>query len=544
MRTDRLDCVLIGYNEPDFEKAAGESREIQRYTPVYSELQRSSVRYGGRRRPYMELLNAALEDVTGRTPDLNVGRLPNLGVAYLTSFLKTRGFEVDFVNFYSGERQKLESLLATEPRSVAITTTFYVSNDPIVEIVETVRRLSPETRIIVGGPHIYNICSALDEPSAAAVLETLEGDIYVYDSQGEATLATVLSCLRDDESKLAEVPNLFYAANGGGLRFTHRLPENNDMDANSPRWGLFDPSFHSPTVQVRTARSCAFDCAFCRFPAVGGALKLNSLEVIERDLTVLKEAGVENVVFIDDTFNVPLPRFKEICRMMIDRRFDLQWYSYFRCSNCDDEAFDLMAEAGCKGNFLGIESGDQAILDSMHKHAKIEQYKYGIRNLKKRGITTFASFFVGFPPETEETVQNTIEFIEETAPQFYNCGLWYYDDKTPIADREEEFGLRGGGFQWSHDTMDWKAARDLPTRVYRSVTSSVVMPTYSFDFWSIPYLVGEGFTIDQIEGFCRVAQDALMEGLADDEADSPESDARLRDFLRQGGAPAKFLRTA
>ncbi|HVR29033.1 MAG TPA: radical SAM protein [Thermoanaerobaculia bacterium] len=534
---DRLDCVIIGYNEPGFQAAAAQAREIERYSPLYSELQRSSARYGGRRLPYMDLLNAALADVGGRDPGLNVGFLPALGVAYLTSFLRARGFAVEYVNFYSRDRDQLEALLAEAPRSVAITTTFYLSNDPITEICDTVRRLAPETRIIVGGPHVYNICSSLDAQSAAVVLETTGGDVFVFDSQGEATLAAILGSLRQGGESLGSVPNLFYSPDGGPLRPTPRAVEDNDMDANVVRWDLFPPQFYTPTAQLRTARSCAFECAFCRFPAVGGALKLNRLEVIERQLALLKEGGVDNVIFIDDTFNVPLPRFKDICRMMIRNRFDFRWYSYFRCSNSDDEAFDLMAEAGCRGTFLGIESGDQTVLDAMNKHAQLERYRYGVQRLKERGIVTFASFFVGFPPESERTVANTIEFIEETSPQFYNCGLWYYDDKTPIVQRAEEFGLQGGGFQWRHATMDWKTARDLASHVYRAVRGSIIMPTYSFDFWSIPYLIGEGFTIEQIESFCRMVQPSLLAGLDDDAHDSPDADRRLRAHLANGGAP-------
>src|SRR5580692_8915848 len=77
-------------------------------------------------------------------------------------------------------------------------------------------------------------------------------------------------------------------------------------------------------------------------------------------------------VFVDDTFNVPLPRFKKLLRMMIDKAWGFEWISFFRCSNADEEAFDLMARSGCIGVFLGIESGDQTILEYMDKHAKVE----------------------------------------------------------------------------------------------------------------------------------------------------------------------------
>ncbi len=84
-------------------------------------------------------------------------------------------------------------------------------------------------------------------------------------------------------------------------------------------------------------------------------------------------------MFIDDTFNVPLPRFKDLGRLMIQEQYNFNWFSYFRCSNSDEEAFDLMAKSGCKGVFLGIESGSPSILKNMNKAATIERYAEGTK---------------------------------------------------------------------------------------------------------------------------------------------------------------------
>jgi len=545
MSRDRLDCVVIGYNDIDFDDVLADAKATEQQSPIYSELKRSTARFRGVRRPYMSLLNAAMEEATGAPSSMHVCELPSLGVAYLTSFLRRRGLSADYINFYSNQLDDLKRLLAQSPRSVAITPTFYVDNAPIIDIVKLVREHSPSTRIIVGGPHIYNICEAVDARAQDYLFGTIGADIFVFDSQGESALAAVVKKLHDsDQPDLSDVPNLIYSAEGQPFRRTERQVEDNDMDSNVIDWSLFPPKLFTPTVQLRTARSCAFNCAFCRYPAVGGALKLNSVDVVERDLLLLKDAGVRNVVFIDDTFNVPLPRFKNLCRSMIKNDVGLDWYSYFRCSNSDAEAFDLMAEAGCKGVFLGIESGDQTILNNMNKHADLDKYRVGIRSLAERGIATFCSFIVGYPGETEETVQNTISFIEETGPMFYSTGVFYYDNKAPVAERADEFKLKGGGFNWRHATMDWKGAVEQADLMYRSVKNSTVLPTFMFDFWSIPYLAGMGFSVEQIAGFAKIAQEMLVRGLDDDDASTHELESRLVDYLRNGGAPRNGARPA
>ena len=232
--------------------------------------------------------------------------------------------------------------------------------------------------------------------------------------------------------------------------------------------------------------------------------------MIEKELDSMHQLGnVKNVVFIDDTFNVPLPRFKDFCRLLIRKQYGFKWYSYFRCSNADDETFDLMAESGCAGVFLGIESGSPTILENMDKHATIEKYSYGIEKLNARGVITFGSFIIGFPGETEETVRETIDFIRSTKPAFYRAQMWYNEPGTPIHSRRDEFDISGDGFVWEHSTMDSLGAMDCIDRMFLEIKESIWLPQWSYDFWIIPYLTGLGLTREQIESFTRSAHRLL-----------------------------------
>ncbi len=537
MSRQQLDCIVIGYNDLDFQRVIDSARETRKYNPYYSELKRSSVQFTGRNIHYMELFNASIHAATGNDPQLNVCKLPSLGVFYLTSYLQKRGYITDHLNFYNDEQDRLIELLSNKPVSVAITTTFYTSPAPIVEIIQLVREHSPDTKIIIGGPYIYNVCSDLDELSQDCIFDSIGADIYVFDSQGEKTLSQILAELKNETPDLSQVPNLIFQQKKRTYARTERIIEDNNMDENVVDWSLFNKDSYTPTAQMRTARSCAFKCAFCRYPAVAGPLRLNSIDVLESELRKLNEQKVNNIVFIDDTFNVPLRRFKDICRMMIRNKFDFNWFSYFRCSNSDDEAIDLMADAGCKGVFLGIESGDQSILNNMNKTVTIDKYRNGIRKLKERGIVTHAALIIGFPGETAETVQNTIDFIEETAPTFYSAGVWYFDPKAPVSHKVEEFGIQGGGMAWTHNTMNWKEADALVDHVYRSIKNSTIFPAYMFDFWAIPYLTGIGISISQIEDFAKIAQTMLRSDLGDGNSKSDESEKQLIQFWSKNELP-------
>ena len=523
-----LDCIVVGYNDQDFSQVEQRHRSVAPHSGIYNHIVTNSVRYGGERIVYMELLNRVVAEATGQAPGLHICELPNLGVYYLASFLRRRNYNVAIVNFFNAEKQLLIDLLGQSPRAVAITTTFYTDNEPITEIIRFVRQYNDETKIIVGGPHIQNLCSTYGPPTLDFLLKGMGADFYVNESQGELTLSRLIGALRSEERiDFSEIPNLIFTLDHKDFERTNRIIENNDMDENRVEWKYFDRDEYVPTAQMRTARSCAFSCAFCRYPIVAGPLNLTSLEVIESEMRDLHSAGVKNLIFVDDTFNVPLPRFKDICRMMIRNKFDFNWFSYFRCSNSDEKAFDLMRESGCKGVFLGIESGDQRILNNMNKFAKLERYEYGIRALRQREIVSFVSMIVGFPGETAETVLRTKEFIEKTSPTFYRLELYWHDEKVPIHDKAEEFGIRGRGYSWQHNSMDWREGAEFITNAYKSIKNSVVLPIYMFDFWSIPYLIGKGIPIPKTVEFARASQELLRLGLDDFPVDTTDQEKRL-----------------
>jgi p-methyltransferase len=528
MRPRQLDCVVIGYYEPPF----GEYREFLHRQGVgseaYRDLQLNFVNLNGAPMRFIDLLNHCYNEVHGGDSEVfKSGDIPNLAAAYLTQYLRRAKHRVEFINLFPDEQDKLREYLNQKPLCVAITTTFYVLNAPVIDMVKWIRAHSQDVKIIVGGPlianHARNSQETPNQPIAIGsrptladcrvndvfrtALEDIGADIFIIEAQGEATLARVVGCLGDG-GDLAAVPNIAYR-DRGVIRINPSLPENNSLDNNAIDWTSFSGRDLGRTIQTRTARSCAFNCSFCNYPTRAGALTLASLDAIQRELDSIRTVGVENVVFVDDTFNVPMGRFKEICRIMIDRNYGFKWFSYFRCSNADEEAIELAARSGCKGVFLGVESGSPAMLKNMNKAATIEKYAEGIRRLHDHGVTTFASFITGFPGETEDSIAETVDFIRQNRPTYYRTQLWYCEPGTPIQQQRDRYKIEGRGFVWSHSTMDSLEASDHIDRIFLSVNESVWLPQWSFDFWIIPYLMGKGFTPDSLLRFMRPASRML-----------------------------------
>jgi len=533
---ESLDCIVVGYNETPFDVYENTLSKYGTDSEAYRDLQFSFVEVDDQKLTYPGLMNYAYNlaakkaGVENDREEFKSGDIPNLAAVYLTNFLRKRGFTAKYINLFQEEKEKFIDYLARNPVCVAITTTFYVLNFPANELVEFIRRHNPEVKIVIGGPLIANHLRNYRDEELTAILQDINADIYVSDAQGEGTLARIVECLKDG-GNLDEVANLIISENGV-LRRTATVVENNSLDENYVDWLSFPDEQLGFTIQTRTARSCAFKCSFCNYPERAGPLTLSSLATLEKEFGLMHQLGdVQNVVFIDDTFNVPFPRFKDICRLLIKKDYGFNWFSYFRCSNSDEEAIELMAKSGCKGVFLGIESGSPAILKNMNKAATIEKYAEGIRLLREYGILTFGSFIVGFPGETAETVDETISFIQETKPDYWRAQMWYCEAGTPIERQREKYEIKGDGFVWSHATMESLEAMDHIDRMFLSVTESLWLPQWSFDFWIIPYLLGKGISLVQFKEFMTAANKLLALNIAS----VPENrkDALRKEYIQE-----------
>ena len=551
----RLDCLVIGYNDIDFAQHESMVSAKGSDTTEYRIFLKDHIKIAGRRLPYLDAVSYFLNEkatlsrsasqlLPSNNSYYHVAEVPNTAAVYLTSNLRKRGFAAEYVSLFGAEKKRLAELAEEgRPRVVAITTTFYLTPFPVIEVIRFLRDLDTQMRIVVGGPLIMNLYQDLNSEALGEILVEIGADIYVADAQGEATLVKILYALGAG-ANLGQIPNLFIPGERG-VTYTGLAPENNSLEDWRINWTLLADYNLGSAVQTRTARSCAFKCSFCDYPVRAGPLSLANVDTVVQELREISEAGVEYVIFIDDTFNVPIDRFRELCRRMVQERLGLNWFSYFRCSNTGgQETFDLMQESGCCGVFLGIESGDDRVLKNMNKAARVDQYASAMDELHHREIVTFASFITGFPGETPETVERTIEFINQTQPTFYRAEPWWYNPRSPIQKQSEEFQISGRGYLWRHATMDVHGAVDAADAIFWRVENSVWMPMYNFDFWALPYLLSKGMTQDQIHTFHRLGQ-RLMKGNFDTSSQAQErlraAETALRSFFAEVVLqPAKY----
>jgi anaerobic magnesium-protoporphyrin IX monomethyl ester cyclase len=497
------DCLIIGFNDVDFNAYVTFARSMGRQRGAFRDLNLAFLTHEQRHYRSLDLLTKYHSDGRGDVrPFSNVDFLWPV-VAYLYTFLTRRGFNADYVNLFQREKNELiEKLKTGNVRTVAITTTLYVSAMPVAEIIELVRKYSKTTKIIVGGPFIHNQFEAMDSAELQRFCYSLGADIYVVSPEGESTLVRVLEALREGRS-LAGIDNLLFR-DGKAIVQTGMVPEANSLPENMIDYSLFPQRHFGGFVNLRTAKSCPFSCAFCAFPSRAGKYTYLPIDLVEKELDAIADLGERmTLTFLDDTFNVPKERFKEIMRLMIRKQYGFKWNSFLRSDHADDEAIELMGRSGCEGVFLGVESGSDRILKAMNKTSRRSDYLRVIPKLRSAGMLTHASVIVGYPGETLESVHETMDLIETARPTFYRAQLWYCDPTTPVWRRRAELGIRGAAFNWAHPSMDAETAINLVDRFFLDIRGSTWLPQYGFELWSVFYLQRRGMTLEQVLCFVR-----------------------------------------
>ncbi len=511
---DTLDCLLIGHNEMDFEEYENHIRRMGIQSGAYRDLNLNFLRYNNKPYHLAEVFNLFCADKSqpGYQEPMGIQETFSAAVAYLGTYLHRRGFTFDYVNSFQKEKEKLRQvLLGKNILTAAVITTLYVSVFPILEVVDWIRQHNPTTKIIVGGPFVSTKIRTQDPLEWEYLSTSIGADFYINSSQGEATLVKIITALKGNFPQ-EQIDNIFYKT-PTGYQATPVLRENNRLSENTVDWGLFSEGM-GQYAAVRTSISCPFSCAFCGFPEHAGEYQTMEVEGVEKELNQLNKIGkLKDLHFIDDTFNIPVKRFKQILRMMIKNKYKLKWHSYFRCQFADREMAELMKESGCEGVFLGLESGSNLILKNMNKKVEVDKYFKGIALLKESGIVTFGNFIIGFPGETEQTVKDTKDFIRESGLDFYRTQLWYCEPITPIWKQREKYNIQGESFEWNHRTMDANTACDLIEDMFFSIKTSIWIPQYNFDFDNLWHLVHRGMTLDQVKQFLNIFNQGLRDKL-------------------------------
>jgi radical SAM superfamily enzyme YgiQ (UPF0313 family) len=208
-------------------------------------------------------------------------------------------------------------------------------------------------------------------------------------------------------------------------------------------------------------RGCVGRCTFC-YRIFGPSLRCRSGLALAQEARHLQEHyGIREVCFYDDTFTAVKKEIREFCRGLRELKVDLTWSCFSRIDAVDEDTLRAMKEAGCHQIMYGFESASEEILRNVGKRVDLEQAAQAVRITRKVGIDIRAAFMLGNPGETEQTLEETLQYAMRLRPELVIFNITTPFPGTEMFDWADRQGLL--------KTRDWEdydlahAVMDLPT---------------------------------------------------------------------------------
>ena len=249
--------------------------------------------------------------------------------------------------------------------------------------------------------------------------------------QGERTFVTDL-----DELPLPDADLLGAAAETSGARLRGEAPQAMPVE------GALSP-INSPTLPVQTRRGCPLGCAYCSTASIEGeAIRCRSPKEVVGWIAPWAERHVHQLYFVDNTFNLPAPYAKDLCRALAAAPFRVSWRAIVYPSPLEEDLAALMAEAGCTEASVGFESGCERILEGMNKHFGLDDIRQTRDSLRRAGVKSMGFLLLGGPGETRDSVEESLAFADSLDLESLKVtiGIRIYPH-TPLAARAREEGM-------------------------------------------------------------------------------------------------------
>ena len=373
---------------------------------------------------------------------------PPLGLAFLAAALEAAGADVKILDLvvYPHSRHILESILKNfRPQMVGITAVT-MTFDNAIKVIGDVKRINPQILTVMGGPHV-TFCAR------ETLTDFPELDVAVL-GEGEKTVVELIQavCRNGD---LDSIDGIAYRKDSEiYLTPPRELVQDLDVLPTPARHLLALGRYRAlgMPISMTTSRGCPFKCIFCvGRKMVGARVRYRSPEKVVDELQYLNTLKFSQINIADDLFTANKNHCLGVCDEIIKRGLKLSWTSFARVDTVSDDVLCKMKAAGCNAVSFGIESANPQILKTIKKGITLDQVEAAVGMCQRAGITPYASFILGLPGETPETINETMEFGNRLKKIGLAFGFHLLAPfpGTEIRDHCDQYGIRILTSNWS-----------------------------------------------------------------------------------------------
>ncbi len=387
---------------------------------------------------------------------------PPLGLLYLSSHLKARGFAIEvFDSTFKTVDEFARVLDAVRPPVVGIAVNLMTKRTAL-RMMAMAKRAGAQ--VVIGGP---------DPPHHAEAYLNAGADVVVV-GEGEQTIEELIPALQAGTRDLSSINGIVFKGSDGTIVRTagRSLLADLDQQPYPDRAAIDLPSYLDAwrarhgvgTVSLITARGCPYTCTWCSRSVFGESHRRRSVGNVADEVEgIVDRYHPERLWYADDVFAIhktwTVDYAKELDRRRIRRPFEC----ISRAERIDEDVADALASLGCFRVWIGSESGSQRVLDAMKRRVSVDRVRESAAILRRRGIEVGMFIMLGYDGEQVEDLQATVDHLKKTAPDVFLTTVSYPIKGTPyyaqVADRLAPQ-------QWSEQTDRDLVVRGRPVRTY------------------------------------------------------------------------------
>ncbi len=379
-----------------------------------------------------------------------------MGLAYIAAALEREGIEVKILDLvvFPYSRQLLESVLKDFAPHIVGSTAVTMTFDNAIGVIRDVKSIDPSITTVMGGPHV-TFCAK----ETMSLFPELD---FIVLGEGEETIAELAGAV-DKGGDVSGIEGIVFRGKSG---IVDNGPGKSRIDVDSlpfPARNLLPLGRYRSlgmSVSMTTSRGCPFKCIFCAGrKMVGAKVRYRNPQNVVDEMEYLAAFGFRQINIADDLFTSNENHCLKVCDEIIKRGLKIKWTSFARVDTVSVKVLVRMREAGCHTVSFGIESGNREILKRIKKGITPEQVTDAVKMCNEAGVSPHASFILGLPGETPETLKETVEFGNMLKDMGVSHGFHLLAPfpGTEVREEKEKFDIR----ILSDDWRDYHANRAI-----------------------------------------------------------------------------------
>ena len=398
---------------------------------------------------------------------------PPLGILYISSYLKSRGFEVGVFDSTFQSMAAFEKTVRDEQPSVIGLYTNLMTKFNILKMIAVCNQIG--IRVVVGGPDApYYAKEYLDH--GADVVVRGEGELTLEEllrhlaQHGDRTLDTIngITFMRDDGETIETMPREF-------IKNLSDMPWPDRAAIDIPAYMRVWKAHHGQSsVSVIQARGCPYTCTWCSHSVYGYTHRRRTPEDAAEELLWIKETYNPDLIwYADDVFGIHRRWLFQYATELEQRGVRIPFECISRADRLNEKVVKTLSEMGCYRLWNGSESGSQRILDAMQRKVDARDVQAKTHLLQHYGIETGMFIMLGYDGEEIEDIEATVEHLKAANPDSFLTTVAYPIKGTPYYAEVESRVLSKGNWA-EHNDRDLTVAGRYSRRFYSFATRWMV----------------------------------------------------------------------